>query len=106
MRGGQHPSRIHLPGGCANAAVDLLTRGLARTYAEHNVRINVVSPGPIQSPRLTAMQAAGRPAADRPALGAGLPDDVADAIVYLLSEQSRFITGATLQVDGGGPPLR
>jgi NAD(P)-dependent dehydrogenase (short-subunit alcohol dehydrogenase family) len=44
-RGGQHPSRIHLPGGSANAAVDLLTKGLSKVYAEHNIRVNAVSPG-------------------------------------------------------------
>lgn len=103
-RGGQHPSRIHLPGGSANAAVDLLTKGLSKIYAEHNIRINAVSPGPIRSPRLAAMQGAGRPAKG-PVLGDGQPDDVADAVLYLLSERSRFITGAALQVDGGGPGL-
>ncbi|CAO3424656.1 SDR family NAD(P)-dependent oxidoreductase [Azospirillum doebereinerae] len=103
-RGGQHPSRIHLPGGSANAAVDLLTKGLSKIYAEHNIRINAVSPGPIRSPRLDAMQGAGRPAKG-PVLGDGQPGDVADAVLYLLSEQSRFITGTALQVDGGGPGL-
>lgn len=103
-RGGQHPSRIHLPGGSANAAVDLLTKGLSKIYAGHDIRINAVSPCPIRSPRLDAMQEAGRPAKG-PVLGDGQPGDVADAVLYLLSERSRFITGAALQVDGGGPGL-
>jgi NAD(P)-dependent dehydrogenase (short-subunit alcohol dehydrogenase family) len=103
-RGGQHPSRIHLPGGSANAAVDLLTKGLSKIYAEHGIRINAVSPGPIRSPRLAAMQGAGRPKTG-PVLGDGFPEDIAEATLFLLSEKSRFITGESLQVDGGGPGL-
>lgn len=103
-RGGQHPNRIHLPGGSANAAVDLVTKGLSKIYAEHNIRINAIAPGPIRSPRLDAMQTAGRTRTG-PVLGDGYPDDVADAALFLLSEQARFTTGAVLQVDGGGPGL-
>lgn len=104
-RGGRHPSRVHLPGGAANAAVEHLTKGLAKLHAADNIRINAVSPGPIRSPRMAAMQAAGVPAAGGPVLGAGLPEDVAAATLFLLSERARFITGTVLKVEGGGPPL-
>lgn len=104
-RGGRHPSRVHLPGGAANAAVEHLTKGLAKIHASHNIRVNAVSPGPIRSPRMAAMRNAGVPGAAGPVLGTGLPEDVAAAVLFLLSEQARFITGTVLKVEGGGPPL-
>jgi NAD(P)-dependent dehydrogenase (short-subunit alcohol dehydrogenase family) len=50
------------------------------------------------------MQGAGLPKTG-PVLGDGFPEDIADATLFLLSEKSRFITGESLQVDGGGPGL-
>lgn len=105
-RGGLEPSPQHLPGSSVNAALLLLVRGLAAIYGPKGVRINAVSPGPIQSPRLEALVAAGTgvPPAT-PLKGPGLPSDVADAVAFLLSDEARFISGANLLVDGGGRTL-
>lgn len=111
-RGGRQPSAMHLPGGCANAAVNLLSKGLADIYASENIRINVVAPGPIRSDRLERLiaasghgndsQAPGRLRIDTPIPRNGYPDDVAEAVLFLVSDQSAYTTGAVLPVDGGG----
>ena len=101
-RGGSVPPPKHLPGACANAALNLLVQGLATQYGEQGIRANAVAPGPIESPRLEQMK--GRVAGSTSALGGpGQPQDVADAVAFLLSQQARHITGITLPVDGGRP---
>lgn len=106
-RGGRQPTPAHLPGGCANAAVNLLTKGIADSYLAHGVRANVVAPGPIVSERFEKIRASNeRIAGGRPPRAAsermGLPEDVANAVLWLLSGGARHITGAVLPVDGGG----
>lgn len=99
---GSMPRPVHMPGGGANAALELLSRGVAMRYAREGVRVNVVAPGPISSPRMQAIvaasDAAGQGDGDRPA---GQPLDVAQAVFYLLSPQSSFVNGTVLKVDGG-----
>jgi len=112
--GGKTPSPEHLPGGGVNAAVNHLTKGLATIYAPHNVRINAVAPGPIASERLARIaQVRGqnpqlaetaRPVAATPMGRPGDPREVADAVLYLVSDRSTFITGVLLPVDGGRMP--
>ncbi|MFG1191867.1 SDR family NAD(P)-dependent oxidoreductase [Xanthobacter flavus] len=105
-RGGIEPSPQHLPGSSVNAALILLVRGLGTVYGPQGVRVNAVSPGPIKSPRLDALNAAGTGAPPDTALpGPGLPTDVADAVAFLLSDEARYITGSNLFVDGGGRAL-
>ena len=106
-RGGRQPTPAHLPGGSANAAVNLVTKGLADVYWKNGVRLNVISPGPIVSERFTKIQASNEQVTDGhpplPALSRlGQPEDVADAVVWLLSDGARHTTGAVLPVDGGG----
>lgn len=106
-RGGRQPTAAHLPGGCANAGVTLLTKGLADLYAGKNIRINTVSPGPIDTPRhhdIAHSNEKLKAAAKRyPPLGRlGEPADVADAVLFLISARAAFITGVNLPVDGGG----
>jgi NAD(P)-dependent dehydrogenase (short-subunit alcohol dehydrogenase family) len=82
-----------------------LTRNAAVTYAADRVRVNAVSPGTI----LTEMSASGAGGAgllDRivglTPMGRGAqPVEVADALVYLASDEASFVTGAVLAVDGG-----
>lgn len=99
-RGGSVPPPRHLPGACANAALNLLAQGLATQYGPQGVRVNTVAPGPIASPRLEQMKA-GVAAATSALGGPGTPDDVAQAVAFLLSAQAAHITGICLPVDGG-----
>jgi len=106
-RTARQPISIHLPGGCANAAVNLLSKGLADQYYENNLRVNVVAPGPIESDRFARIQSTHeqttKRADARPVLSRrmGLPSDVAQAVLWLLSDRSRHLTGTVMPVDGG-----
>lgn len=113
-RGGRQPTPAHLPGCAANAAVNLLTKGIADIYGKDNIRVNAVAPGPIETPRLATIaqsnaalaqqgQTGGRPANAPTPLGRlGTPQDIANAVAYLVSERSAFVTGTIHAVDGGG----
>ena len=96
-RGGRQPNAVHLPGGAANAAVNLITKGLADQYGPRGVRVNAVAPGPIHSERLDALAQAGGTSGTR----IGEPADIAQAVAFLLSDASRHINGTVLAVDGG-----
>ncbi len=70
--------------------------------------MNAVAPGPIQSPRLAGLRQAGEalPSSLQTAYpGPGLPEDVANAVAFLLSDAARFVNGTRLYVDGGGAPI-
>lgn len=85
-------------------AIDTLVRHLAAELGERGIRVNAVAPGVVPTEMSSfahtddgraftlAMQALKRMAE---------PDDIADAVAYLASGQARWITGATLRVDGG-----
>ena len=100
--GGTIPRPVHLPGGGANAALELVAKGLAKRYGNDGIRVNIVAPGPIASPRMEQIVAATNA---RGVVEAGLPigqpKDVAEAVAYLLSSRSEFINGTVLKVDGG-----
>jgi NAD(P)-dependent dehydrogenase (short-subunit alcohol dehydrogenase family) len=112
--GGRQPSPMHLAGGGANAAVNHLSKGLANAYGQHGIRINVVAPGPIESERLQMMAttASVNPSSgvtpgqitSSPLGRTGQPEEVADAVLYLLSDRSGYVTGVVLPVDGGRLP--
>jgi NAD(P)-dependent dehydrogenase (short-subunit alcohol dehydrogenase family) len=90
----------------AKAGVEGLTRSAAATYAHRNVRVNCVSPGLVETPataRITQNPSSLKQSEAMHALGRiGRPDDVANAIVWLLdSAQSSWVTGRVLGVDGG-----
>ena len=87
----------------AKHAVEGLTKVAALDYAGTGVRVNAIAPGPILTDNLiraggAAQQAA---AAATPLQRVGQPEEVAAAVVWLCSEASGFITGATLTIDGG-----
>lgn len=89
--------------GSSKAALDGLMRGLAVELAP-KVRVNSVLPGAVVTEMTKAIfeneEVSSRMSAQYP-LGIGLPNDVAEAVSFLLSEQSRWITGQQLTVDGG-----
>lgn len=108
-RGGRQPTPAHLPGSSVNAAVNLLTKGLSNVYGRNNIRINAVAPGPIESPRLDriaasneSVQANRQTTTGTPLNRLGTAQDVANAVIFLASDQSAYTTGTVLQVDGGG----
>ena len=81
-----------------------LTRTAALEYAAHNIRVNAICPGFIETPIHAPRIAEGRPRdvkALSPLQRAGRAEEVADAVVWLASERSSFVTGIALPVDGG-----
>jgi NAD(P)-dependent dehydrogenase (short-subunit alcohol dehydrogenase family) len=87
-----------------------LTRAMAIDHGKNNIRVNCVCPGDVDTPMLRSecaqlgdnVQAFMREAANRPLARIGTPDDVANAVLFLVSPMSNWITGAALVVDGGG----
>lgn len=106
------PDNVHYA--AAKAAVISLTRSAARALAP-NVRVNAVCPGVVMTPMWDAIlvERAGkfgdRAATDyleqlkarTPLARTGSPEEIADVILFLLSDRSSFVTGQTLNVDGG-----
>jgi NAD(P)-dependent dehydrogenase (short-subunit alcohol dehydrogenase family) len=100
--------------GAAKAAVNHLTRCVAMELGEHNVRVNSVSPGAIATGILAkalgmetgkAEQATDKIkeiyAKAQPIPRAGIPDDIAQCVLWLASDRSTFVNGADIVVDGG-----
>jgi NAD(P)-dependent dehydrogenase (short-subunit alcohol dehydrogenase family) len=80
-----------------------LTKVAALDYADQGIRVNVVAPGPILTYHLEAAgpQAQRLAGQSTPMRRVGSPAEVAQAVLWLCSDQSSFITGAVLPVDGG-----
>jgi NAD(P)-dependent dehydrogenase (short-subunit alcohol dehydrogenase family) len=96
---------------CASkGAVVNMTRAMALDHGAQNIRVNCVCPGDTDTPMLRSeAQQLGESeeaflaeAADRPLQRIGRPADIARAVLYLVSEDSAFVTGTALVVDGGG----
>jgi 3-oxoacyl-[acyl-carrier protein] reductase len=80
-----------------------LARGLASEFAPHNIRVNVVSPGSIDTLRANPEWYQGRPpsAAGIPLGRQGAVDEIAATCLFLVSDDGGFITGQTIHVNGG-----
>ena len=89
----------------SKGGIDSLTIGLARELAEEGIRVNAVTPGMVETEihdRSTGDPA--RVARIRPLIPMkriGKPEEVADAVLYLLSDGASYVTGANLRVSGG-----
>jgi NAD(P)-dependent dehydrogenase (short-subunit alcohol dehydrogenase family) len=94
----------------AKGGVVNLTRAMAIDHGKHSIRVNCVCPGDVETPMLLSECAQlgedvwtfMREAANRPLGRVGTLDDVANAVLFLASPMSSWITGAALVVDGGG----
>lgn len=97
-----------IPGASAysasKAAVESLTRTWATEFAAHGVRVNSVAPGPTRTEGVAAVWGDTNEELGRglPMGRTGTPEEIAEAVLYLASPRSSFITGARLPVDGGG----
>jgi len=90
----------------SKAALNAMTRALALEWAEYNIRVNGVAPSHVNTPRIRQVAEQGHlnlsAIASRIPMGRiAEPEEIADAVLFLCSEQSRFITGQTITVDGG-----
>jgi NAD(P)-dependent dehydrogenase (short-subunit alcohol dehydrogenase family) len=100
---GLAPASGHSHYAAAKAAVLMHTRGAALELGAHRIRVNAVAPGLIDRAGLAAAWPDGvqRWLAACPLERLGTTDDVGDAVLFLLSDGARWITGSTLVVDGG-----
>jgi 3-oxoacyl-[acyl-carrier protein] reductase len=80
-----------------------LTKTLARTGAPYGITVNAIAPGIIDSDLLHRLHGEEKVKAltDAVPLGLGTPEDIAHAAVYLASDEARYVTGVTLDVNGG-----
>jgi NAD(P)-dependent dehydrogenase (short-subunit alcohol dehydrogenase family) len=94
----------------AKGGVVNLTRAMAVDHGKENIRVNCVCPGDVDTPMLRSEcaqlgqeeQSFMRDAANRPLARVGTPEDIANAVLFLVSPMSSWITGVALVVDGGG----
>ena len=89
----------------SKGAVRLFTKSTAIQYASENIRCNSVHPGPVETPMLNSARGSGSQldsTIDRVPLGRiGRPEEVAYGVLYLASDESSFVTGSELVIDGG-----
>lgn len=116
--GGKVPSPQHLPGGAANAALMLISAGLAAAYGPQGVRVNAINPGATFTERLqsglavaarmagiTPEQARERAEREVPLGRLAQPEEIAHAAVFLASPKASYITGVVLTMDGAARPM-
>jgi 3-oxoacyl-[acyl-carrier protein] reductase len=86
--------------GASRYATESFSRAAANELGKYGITVNIVSPGPIQTGYITP-ELEQKVIADIPLSRVGQPEDVADVIVFLASEQARWLTGQLLFVGGG-----
>ena len=87
----------------SKAAVIGMTKSLAREVARKNIRVNAIAPGMIETDMTDVLsdETKKKIAEAIPLKEMGKPEDIANAVAFLASDNSRYITGQVLSVDGG-----
>ncbi len=94
----------------AKGGVVNMTRAMAIDHGEHEIRVNCVCPGDTDTELLRGeaeqlgqnLEEFMKEAAERPLKRVGTPQDIANTVLYLVSDLSKWVTGTTVVVDGGG----
>ena len=89
---------VAAPYACSKAAIECLTKAMAREYAALGIRVLAVAPGLIQTDMTTSFS---YDSSTVPLLRMGTPEDVADVIVSISSDHFRYVTGTTIDINGG-----
>jgi 3-oxoacyl-[acyl-carrier protein] reductase len=101
---GRQPSEANIAYAAAKAGVTMFARHLAKEVGRHHVRVNCLAPSAVLNEKMqhnmTAEQLAGLATAF-PLGRIGMPDDIAQAALFLASDASSWITGVTLDLSGG-----
>jgi NAD(P)-dependent dehydrogenase (short-subunit alcohol dehydrogenase family) len=116
--GGKVASPIHLPGGAANAALMLVSAGLAAAYGPQGIRVNAINPGLTLTDRLqegmaadarlkgiSAEEAMAQAVAKIPLGRMAEPEEIAQAVMFLASSKASYITGICMSMDGALNPI-
>jgi NAD(P)-dependent dehydrogenase (short-subunit alcohol dehydrogenase family) len=116
--GGKVATPVHIAGGAANAALMLATAGLGHAYAGRGVRVVGLNPGLTETGRITegfasvarleqiSIEKARAEAVSRIPLGRmAMPEDLANATLFLASDKAGYITGVTVSMDGAQIPV-
>lgn len=114
---GRTPKATLIPVSITNAGLISFTRGISKELAQHNIRINAISPGPTESERATRLskqiaEAKGvsledviaKAVSDIPLGRFVKPTEIAALVLFLVSDLSMSITGTEILVDGGQSP--
>ncbi|KQL50778.1 short-chain dehydrogenase [Heyndrickxia shackletonii] len=107
VNAGSIHSHVSLPNPTAYSAakggVKLLTQNLCTAYAKEGIRVNAVCPGYIDTPLLTKVDPKTKEylASLHPQGRLGKPEEIAKAVLFLASDDSSFVNGTSLLVDGG-----
>jgi NAD(P)-dependent dehydrogenase (short-subunit alcohol dehydrogenase family) len=116
--GGKMATVTHLAGGAANAALMLISAGLAAAYGPKGVRVNAVNPSTTLTARMqeglkadarqqgiTPDEALAKATVRMPQGRVATPEEIANAVLFLCSPRASYISGAVLSIDGAISPM-
>jgi NAD(P)-dependent dehydrogenase (short-subunit alcohol dehydrogenase family) len=116
--GGKRAQTTHLAGGAANAALMLVTVGMANALGRHGIRVNAINPAATYTGRVQqtlALEAREKNISEAEALKRleaaipfgryGQPEEVAAVAVFLASDKASYVSGAVIPMDGAATPI-